>query len=117
MVRKNRFIPHYSEDELAALQLDGIRWTIAHALAGGPQYRAKLGDIRPEDIRTLDDVQKLPFTTTDDLREGYPLPLLSVPRAGRGARARLVRHHGQTENSGLHPQGHRHLRPADGPLF
>ena len=33
MVRKNRFIPHYSEDELAALQLDGIRWTIAHALA------------------------------------------------------------------------------------
>ena len=79
MVRKNRFIPHYSEDELAALQLDGIRWTIAHALAGGPQYRAKLGDIRPEDIRTLDDVQKLPFTTTDDLREGYPLPLLSVP--------------------------------------
>lgn len=116
MVRKNRFIPHYSEDELAALQLDGIRWTIAHALAGGPQYRAKLGDIRPEDIRTLDDVQKLPFTTTDDLREGYPLPLLSVPERDV-ARVHASSAPRQTENSGLHPQGHRHLRPADGPLF
>ncbi|MCH5277256.1 MAG: phenylacetate--CoA ligase [Desulfovibrionaceae bacterium] len=79
MVNKNRFIPQYSEDELARRQLEGVRWTIGHALAGSPQYRAKLGDIRPEDIRSLDDVRKLPFTTTDDLREGYPLPLLSVP--------------------------------------
>ena len=79
MAHQNRFIPRYSEDELTKRQLDGVRWTLAHALAGSPQYRAKLGDIRPEDIHTLDDVQKLPFTTTDDLREGYPLPLLSVP--------------------------------------
>lgn len=79
MAHQNRFIPQYSEDELTKRQLDGVRWTLAHALAGSPQYRAKLGDIRPEDIRSLDDVRKLPFTTTDDLREGYPLPLLSVP--------------------------------------
>lgn len=76
-----RFIPHYSPDELEERQLEGVRWTLAHALAGSPQYRAKLGDVRPEDIRTLDDVRKLPFTTTEDLRAGYPLPLLSVPES------------------------------------
>lgn len=79
MVHQNRFLPNHSADELAALQLAGIRWTVDHALKGSPQYRAKLGDIRAEDIRTLDDIRKLPFTTTDDLRAGYPLPLLSVP--------------------------------------
>lgn len=79
MTTQERFLPRYSADELAALQLDGVRRTIAHALKGSPQYRAKLGDIRPDDIRTLDDVRRLPFTTADDLRAGYPFPLLSVP--------------------------------------
>ncbi len=75
----HRFLPTFSADELAAIQLDGVRRTLARALEGSPQYRAKLGDIAPDDIRTLDDVRKLPFTTTEDLRDGYPLPLLSVP--------------------------------------
>ena len=74
-----RFIPCYSPGELEERQLAGVRWTLAHALTGSPQYRAKLGDAHPGDIRTLDDVRKLPFTTTEDLRAGYPLPLLSVP--------------------------------------
>ncbi len=58
-------------------QIEGVRWTIKHAL-NSPQYRAKLGDIKPEDIKCIDDIRKLPMTDTNDLREGYPLPLLSV---------------------------------------
>ncbi len=74
-------------------QLAGIRWTIGQAL-NSSQYKAKLGDIRPEDIKTLDDIQKLPFTTADDLKDGYPLPLLSVPEE------KVVRIHASSGTTG-----------------
>ncbi len=76
------FMPIFkTRDELSALQLEGLKWTIEHAYKGSPAYRKKLdqGGIRPEDIRSLDDIQRLPFTTSTDLQEGYPFPLLSVP--------------------------------------
>ena len=78
-----RFIPEYSPDQLRSLQEDGLRWTVLHAFARSPQYRAKFREagINPCDVQTLDDLKYLPFTTTDDLRDGYPLPLLSVPEA------------------------------------
>ncbi len=79
MPQKARFIPEFAPDQIPALQLEGVRWTIRHALAGSPQYRAKLGGLDPRDIKSLDDLRHVPFTTADDLREGYPLPLLSVP--------------------------------------
>ncbi len=60
-------------------QLAGLRYTVGQALQS-PQYKAKLGDIKPEDIQCLDDIRKLPFTSVEDLREGYPLPLLCVPQ-------------------------------------
>jgi len=68
-------------DELRALQLEGLRWTLNNAYNGSPAYRKKINDagLTPEDIRTLDDIVKLPFTTAQDLQEGYPFPLLSVP--------------------------------------
>jgi phenylacetate-CoA ligase len=68
-------------DELRALQLKGLKWTVAHAYNGSPGYRKKLDDagVRPDDIRSLDDLLRLPFTTAQDLQEGYPFPLLSVP--------------------------------------
>ncbi len=59
-------------------QLDGIRYTLRQA-QNNPQYRKKLKGIAPEDIQSLEDVRKLPFTTVEDLRAGYPLPLLCVP--------------------------------------
>lgn len=67
--------------ELEALQLKGLKWTVAHAYAGSSAYRAKLSraGVAPTDIQGLDDLQKLPFTTADDLRDGYPLPLCAVP--------------------------------------
>jgi phenylacetate-CoA ligase len=70
-----------SDEELAGLQLQGLMWTVNHVLEGSPFYRKKLKEagIQSEDIRTLEDLQKLPFTTVEDLRDGYPFPLISVP--------------------------------------
>ena len=68
-------------DALYGIQNKGLAWTLRHVWNNSPQYRAKLeeANVRPEDIQGLDDITRLPTTTTDDLREGYPLPLLSVP--------------------------------------
>ena len=77
----SRFIPSYTQEELRTVQENGLRWTVLHAYSRSPQYRKKLRDagVDPTSIRSLDDLAHLPFTTTEDLREGYPLPLLSVP--------------------------------------
>jgi phenylacetate-CoA ligase len=70
-----------SPEDLERHQLNGLKWTVNHAYNGSPFYRKKLEEagIQPNSINTLDDISKLPFTTADDLRAGYPLPLLSVP--------------------------------------
>jgi len=75
-------MPTYSSyDELAAIQLKGLQWTVNHAYNGSPAYRAKLDQagVKPDDIKSLDDLRRLPFTAAKDLAEGYPFPLLSVP--------------------------------------
>lgn len=91
-----RFIPSHSADEISALQLSGLKWTVAHAYAGSPFYRARLDDlgIAPGDISDLSDLTKLPFTTAYDLQACYPLPLLSVPEE------RVVRIHGSSGTTG-----------------
>ncbi|QYG11612.1 phenylacetate--CoA ligase [Microbacterium sp. PAMC22086] len=68
-------------DEIAALQLARLQQTVRHAHANVPLYTRKLDEagVRPEDIRTLDDVQLLPFTTKEDLRETYPFGMFAVP--------------------------------------
>lgn len=76
------FMPSFnSDEELEAHQLRGLQWTVRHAFEGSPAYRAKLeaAGVTPESIQSLDDLRRLPFTTTDDLRDGYPFPLKSVP--------------------------------------
>ncbi len=70
-----------TEEELKACQMKGLKWTVAHAYQGSPAYRKKLDQarVRPEDIQQAEDIRRLPFTTADDLRQGYPFPLRSVP--------------------------------------
>ncbi len=77
---RDRFLPDYDEENLEKMQMEGVRSTIARAFSS-PQYKKKLEDagVRPEDIKTIDDVRRLPTVSVDDLREGYPLPLLCVP--------------------------------------
>ncbi|MBQ8158882.1 MAG: phenylacetate--CoA ligase [Prevotella sp.] len=69
-----------SRDQLEALQLERLQKTVRHCMNSEfyCQRFKELG-ITPEDIRTLDDVQKLPFTTKEDLRNHYPFGLASVP--------------------------------------
>jgi phenylacetate-CoA ligase len=76
------FMPKFStKDELRDIQLKGLQWTVRHAYNGSPFYRKRLDEagIGPESIGDLGDLHKLPFTTTDHLKEGYPFPLISVP--------------------------------------
>jgi phenylacetate-CoA ligase len=70
-----------TKEELLGLQVKGLKWTVNHAYEGSPFYRKRLDEqgVKPEDIRSLEDLEKLPFTNAEDLREGYPFPLLSVP--------------------------------------
>jgi len=70
-----------SEEELQSLQLEGLKWTVNHASEGSSFYRQKLKEagIEAQQISSLEDIGRLPFTTAEDLREGYPFPLLSVP--------------------------------------
>ena len=70
-----------TEEELGQVQLDGLIWTINHVYNNSAFYRERFDahGVTPADIRTLDDLAKLPFTEADDLRKGYPFPLRSVP--------------------------------------
>jgi len=79
---KKSFMPPFKTVEaLQAYQLTGLRWTVNHAYQGSPFYRQRLDEagVKPDHIRTLDDIRRLPFTQADDLRREYPFPLLSVP--------------------------------------
>lgn len=69
-----------SRDQLEALQLKRLQSTVRHCM-NSEFYRERFKElgITPDDIRTLDDVKRLPFTTKDDLREHYPFGLASVP--------------------------------------
>ena len=75
-----RFIPEHSPERLRQIQLEGLRRTVAQAQKS-PQYRAmfKAKGVEPGDIQSLDDLRRLPLTDVEDLRQGYPLPLLCVP--------------------------------------
>ncbi|MCR8671091.1 phenylacetate--CoA ligase PaaK [Agrococcus sp. HG114] len=70
-----------SLDELRALQLERLQRTVRHAYDSVPTYRAKLdaAGVGPDDIRSLDDLRRLPFTTKEDLRQAYPFGMFAVP--------------------------------------
>ena len=82
MLKAKSFMPTVTSDsQLKELQIKGLQWTVNHAYNGSPSYKKKLDEasIQPDDIRSLDDLERLPLTTFEDLKEGYPFPLLSVP--------------------------------------
>lgn len=75
-----RFLPEINPDTLEQQQLEGVRQTLRRA-KNSQQYRELLAPcgVEPDDIRTMEDVRRLPFTDAEDLRAGYPLPLLCIP--------------------------------------
>jgi phenylacetate-CoA ligase len=70
------------EHDLRELQLSRMQSSLTRAYANNSAYRAKFDEarVRPEDLRTLDDLGRFPFTTKDDLRAAYPFGFFSVPR-------------------------------------
>ncbi|MBO9521494.1 MAG: phenylacetate--CoA ligase [Nocardioidaceae bacterium] len=71
-----------SVDELRGLQLERLRWSVRHAYENVPHYRASFdaAGVHPDDVKTLEDLARLPFTTKADLRENYPFEMFAVPR-------------------------------------
>lgn len=71
-----------SLDELQALQLQRLKWSLKHAYENVPHYKAAFDakGVHPDDLKTLADIAKFPFTTKQDLRANYPFGMFAVPR-------------------------------------
>jgi len=71
-----------SRDEISALQLQRLKWTLKHAYDNVPHYQQKFdaAGVHPDDLKTLADLARFPFTTKADLRDNYPFGLFAVPR-------------------------------------
>jgi len=71
-----------SRDEIAALQLQRLKWTLRHAYDNVPHHKKAFDarGVHPDDLKTLADLAMFPFMTKTDLREEYPFGLLAVPR-------------------------------------
>ncbi|TQF77857.1 phenylacetate--CoA ligase [Elioraea sp. Yellowstone] len=85
-----------SRDEIAALQLSRLRWSLRHAYDNVPHYRARFdaAGTHPDDLRRLEDLARFPFTTKEDLRATYPFGMFAVPRD------RVVRIHASSGTTG-----------------
>ncbi len=71
-----------SRDEIEALQLKRMKWSLAHAYENVAMYRQRFDEagVHPGDLKTLKDLAKFPFTHKDDLRANYPFGLRAVPK-------------------------------------
>jgi phenylacetate-CoA ligase len=75
-------IERASRDELQALQLDRLRWSLRHAYDNVAHYRRAFDEagVHPDDLKTLADLAKFPFTEKKTLRDNYPFGMFAVPR-------------------------------------
>jgi phenylacetate-CoA ligase len=69
-----------SRDEISALQLQRLQWSVRHTYDNVEHYRKRCQaqDVRPDDLKTLEDLARFPFTVKKDLRDTYPFGLLAV---------------------------------------
>ncbi len=68
--------------EMHAIQLGRLQKTVSYVYEKNPHYRKKLDElkIQPNDIKSLDDIRRLPFTTKQDIRDNYPFKLFTAPQ-------------------------------------
>ena len=85
-----------SRDEISALQLSRMQWSLNHCYENSAFYRKRFDDhgVHPDDLKTLGDLGKFPFTTKSDLRDNYPFGMFAV------AREKLIRIHGSSGTTG-----------------
>jgi phenylacetate-CoA ligase len=85
-----------SPQQLRALQVERLQWSLRHAYDNVPHYRAKFdaAGVKPQDCRALEDLARFPFTSKSDLRDTYPFGLFAVPMD------RIVRIHASSGTTG-----------------
>ena len=85
-----------SRKELQRIQLERLRWSLAHAYDNVPRYRQKFdaAGVKPDDCRALEDLVRFPLTAKADLRETYPFGMFAVPME------RVVRIHASSGTTG-----------------
>lgn len=85
-----------SVDELRQHQLDRLRWSLKHAYDNVPLYRQRFAEagVHPDDLKSLDDLAKFPFTGKNDLRDNYPYGMFAVPQS------EIVRLHASSGTTG-----------------
>lgn len=85
-----------SREEIEALQFHRMRRSLKHAFENSPFYRKRFieHDVHPDDLKTLADLAKFPFTNKQDLRDTYPFGMFAVPQT------KLVRIHGSSGTTG-----------------
>ena len=89
-------IERASRDEITSLQLQRMRATLSHAYRNVPHYRTAFDavGVHPDDLKTLGDLARFPFTTKQDLRNNYPFGMFAVPKS------QLVRIHASSGTTG-----------------
>lgn len=89
-------IEHASIDALRHLQLQRLQWSLRHAYDNVAVYRRKFdaAGVHPDDLTSLEGLANFPFTTKQDLRDGYPFGMFAVPRE------RIVRIHASSGTTG-----------------
>jgi len=89
-------IERASRDELRALQLQRLQWSLRHAYDNVAHYRRKFEQhgVHPDDLKSLEDLARFPYTSKQDLRENYPFGLFAVPRE------KVVRIHASSGTTG-----------------
>jgi len=89
-------IERASQDELRALQLTRLKWSLQHAYDRVRHYRERFSalGLHPSNLRTLEDLGKFPFTVKDDLRRNYPFGMLAT------AREDIIRIHASSGTTG-----------------
>ena len=85
-----------SRDEINALQLDRMKWSLAHAYNNVAHYKQAFdaAGVHPDDLQSLADLSKFPFTLKQDLRDNYPFNMFAVPRE------EIVRMHASSGTTG-----------------
>ncbi|MBE7089950.1 MAG: phenylacetate--CoA ligase [Clostridiales bacterium] len=85
-----------SRDEMSALQSERLVKLVKYVYENTPFYRKKMDEmgVLPNDIKNIEDITKLPFTTKDDLRDNYPFGLFAVPQTD------IVRIHASSGTTG-----------------
>ena len=85
-----------SRDEIETLQLKRLKWSLTHAYKNVPMYKKRFDEagVHPDDVTSLKDLAKFPFTVKNDLRDNYPFGLFAVPRE------KIIRIHASSGTTG-----------------